>query len=324
MRRRDLLAGLAAATALRPLRLRAQTPRRRALIGQLSPRAAPSGEDEAFRQALRALGYEGGRDIDFAFRGIAGDAARLAELARELVRLEPAVIFAAGSEAARAAIAATKEIPIVITSSDPMRVGAVTSLGRPAGNVTGVSSMNAEVSGKRLELLKELIPTLASVATVWNPEDPGAHVALEATEMAARALGVRLQIHEAHSAAALEAALAAVRGEKVDALLMLPAPLISDNPALIAASALQSRLPAMTQNSNFPRAGGLLSYGSNGRDGYRRAAAHVDKLLKGATPADLPIDQATTFELVINLKTAKALGLAIPPALLARADDVIE
>ena len=321
--RRALVTALAASLAL-PVRGYAQKAGTVPLVAQLSPRVAMSADDEAFRSALRERGYEEGRNIAFAFGGVAGNPTGLEEKARALIRLGPAVIFAAGSEAAYAAMQATRTIPIVFVSSDPVHAGLVPSLDRPTGNMTGVSFMNAEASAKRLELLHEIVPAAQRIAVIWNPADPSARFAWEATLSAGRALGLVLRPHETRSASEIEAALVAIEQDKAEALVLLPAPLISDSVATTAGFALHARLPAISGNSTFTQAGGLLSYGTSVRGGYLRAALHVERILKGAAPADLPIDQPTKFELVINVKTAKALGLAMPPALLARADEVIE
>jgi len=324
MKRRDLIAMIGSATVAWPCVTLAQAAGRVSLVGILAPRPAPNVNDEAFRKALLDLGHVEGRDLRIEFRGVAGNPERLDVLAASLVKLEPAVLFASGSEAARALMKATSRIPIVMGSSNPLGVGAVSSLARPAGNVTGVSFMAPEASGKRLELLRELIPGIAKVAVVINPDDPGATFSLDATKQAAESLKMTVQTIEARRAADFPPAFAAATKAGAQAIVLLPAPNVTDNAALVGRLSLESRLPAVSSASAVAKAGALISYGANLIDAYRRAAGYVDKILKGSKPSDLPVEQPTKFELVINLKTAKALGLTIPQPLLLRADEVIQ
>jgi len=245
-------------------------------------------------------------------------------LAADLVKAGVDVIFANGSEATRAARQATTSIPIVMTSSNPLGLGFVASLARPEGNITGVSLMAPEGSGKRLELLKEIVPGLVNIAVFWNPSDPGAASSLKETVAAAEAIGLKPQILKTFDGNSIDAAFEDAVKQGAQAVVQLPTPQISIHLQRIADLALKNRLPAMYISDEFPKAGGLVSYGVNLAALFRRAAYYVDRILKGAKPADLPVEQPTKFELVINLKTAKALGLVIPPTLLATADEVIE
>jgi len=294
------------------------------LVGILAPRAAPSPNDEALRAELRRLGYVEGSNIRIDFRGAAGDPRRLDAIAVALVNLSPAVIVALGSEATRAAMKATDRIPIVMGSANPVGMGAVTSLARPGGNVTGVSFMAPEASGKRLELLRELVPGLARLAVFLNPDDPSAAFALESTKQAAGSLAIKLQTINVRRSDDFAPGFAAAVRAGAQAAVLLPAPVATDNAALAARLSLENRIPAIASPVAFARAGGLLSFGTNLPDSYRRIAAYVDKILKGAKPADLPVEQPAKFELVINMSTANALRIKVPQSLLLRADDVIQ
>ena len=274
----------------------------------------------AFRQGLRDLGYVEGQNLFFEDRTDS-----LPSHAVDLVKLKVDVIFAmGGSEATRAARQETTDIPIVTISSNPVGLGFVASLARPGGNVTGLSLLAPEVSGKRLELLKQVVPGIARVALLWNPNDPGAAFSSKETQAAGATLSLKFQILETRDGNAFDDAFQAATKEDAEAVIPLPAPLIDRNAERIAALALKHRLPSIYHTDSLPRAGGLMSYGVNLIDVYRRAAYYVDRILKGSRPADIPVEQPTKFELVINLKTAKALGLTVPPTLLARADEVIE
>jgi putative ABC transport system substrate-binding protein len=295
-------------------------------IGYLSPASvSPSSAwIEAFRQGLRELGYVEGQNIAIEYRWAEGKADRLPDLAAELVRLKVDVIVVVGPAAA-AAKKATKTIPIVTASAaDPVASGLVDSLARPGGNITGLSIMAPELSGKRLELLKEAVPGITRIAVLRDPTNPGSALTWKETQVAARALGVQLQLLEWRSAKDIEASFAAMKSERAGALIPLRGPLIVDQRTWFVNLVAKSRLPAMYDDGDFVDAGGLMFYGPNRVDLHRRAATYVDKILKGTKPADLPVEQPTKFEFVINLKTAKQIGLTIPPNVLARADKVIK
>ena len=300
----------------------AQQPGKVPHIGLLSLSGA---NQEAFRQGLRDLGYIEGKNIAIESRTAANRADRLSVLAGELVDLKVDVIVAAGSQAVHAAQRTTKSIPIVMTSSsDPVGTGFVASLAHPGGNITGLSLVGPDLSTKRLEMLKEVILGVSRVAVFWNPDDPAAKISLRETEDAAKAQAMHLQILEIREASDFESAFRAANKGRARALILLPAPIVATQAKQIAELALKNNLPAISPVSEFPNAGGLMSYGANLADLYRRAATYVDKILKGAKPADLPVEQPTKFELVINLRTAKQIGLTIPPNVLARADKVIK
>jgi putative tryptophan/tyrosine transport system substrate-binding protein len=309
----------------------AQQPKKVTRIGYLSNTdpARESARSEAIRLALRELGYIEGQNIAIEYRYSEGKADRALELAAELARLKVDIIVAAGGPTwVQAAKNATKTIPIVMVGAgaDPVEAGLVESLARPGGNVTGITLLNTELGGKRLELLKETVPKLARVAVLYDPVNPV--TVLESKEVlpvAARALGLTLQPWEVRAADDFERVFVALRKERPDGLHVAGGgPLLRTNPKRIADFALKSRLPSMYQSREFVDAGGLMSYGVDLADGYRRVAYYVDRILKGAKPADLPIEQPTKFELVINLKTAKALGLTIPPVVMMRAEKVIK
>ena len=308
-----------------PLATKAQVSAQVPRIGILSPAAeAFTPVFEAFRQGLRELGYVEGQNIVLEFRLAAGRAERLRALAAELVRLKVDVILTDTMTATRVAKEATTTIPIVMaSSSDPVQGGLVASLAQPGGNITGMALLAPELSGKRLELLKEVVPRLAQVAVLWNPKNPVAGN-LRATEAAAQALHLQLHLVEVPGAEALEAAFDAAMQEGADALITLPDAMLWNQRLQVAGLAAKHRLPALFPEREFVDAGGLLSYGPSVPASFHRAATYVDKLLKGAKPADLPVEQPTKFELVINLKTAKALGMTMPPSLLLLADEVIQ
>ena len=300
----------------------AQQPGKVPHIGFLSLSGA---NQEAFRQGLRDLGYIEGKNIAIESRTAANRADRLSVLAGELVDLKVDVIVAAGSQAVHAAQRTTKSIPIVMTSSsDPVGTGFVASLAHPGGNITGLSILGPDLSTKRLEMLKEVVLGVSRVAVFWNPDDPAAKISLRETQDAAKAQAMHLQIVEIREASDFESAFRAANKGRARALILLPAPIVATQAKQIAELALKNNLPAISPVSEFPNAGGLMSYGANLADLYGRAATYVDKILKGAKPADLPVEQPTKFELVINLKTAKQIGLTIPPNVLARADKIIK
>ena len=285
-----------------------------------------SAYEEAFRQGLRELGYIEGQNLVLEYRYAAGSAERLPDLAAELVQRKVDVIVAGGVPAIRAAQQATRTIPIVMAGvTDPVGQGLVTSLARPGGNTTGVSLLNEELPGKRLELLKEMVPPCTRIAVLVNPALPAYASHMHNLTVAARALGLHLHVVEVRRADELEGAFAAMSRAGVDALIVIAEPALMDGlRGEIADLATTSRLPAMYDWRMYVETGGLISYGPSLPAVYRRAATYVDKILKGAKPADLPVEQPTKFELVINLKTAKALGLTVPPTLLLLADEVIQ
>jgi putative tryptophan/tyrosine transport system substrate-binding protein len=280
---------------------------------------------EGFRRGLRELGYVEGKTVVLDLRYGEGKAERLPELARELVGLKVDVIVAGNDVAIAAVKRETQTIPIVMAfSTDPVGTGFVASLARPGGNVTGLSTISPELSGKRLELLREVIPGLSRVALLWSPDARGNLFDYKETEGAARSLRLELQSVEVSRAEDLGRAFSAITSQRAQALVVSPGNSVAiTNRSQIASFAQSSRLPSMYGDKMYVDAGGLMSYGPNASGMFRRAAAYVDKILKGAKPADLPVEQPTKFELVINLKTAKALGITMPQSLLQRADEVI-
>jgi len=306
----SLIGGLLAA----PLVAVAQQPNKVPRVGFLivGTRSDPAVQRtiDVFRQGLHELGYQDGQ-ITMDYRSAEAHQERLPDLAAELVRLRPDVIVALASQSAQAAAGATKAIPIVTVTNDPVAGGFAATIRRPTRNITGLSLMAPELVGKQLELLKEVVPTLARVAVLGNPANPGNVFLLGQVETAARAVGIRLQPLQARDAREIGRAFEAMKRDRVDALLVLVDPVLGSHRETIAHLATKAHLPAVY---------GVTTYAETGR----RAAIYVDRILKGAKPADLPVEQPTTFELIINLKTAKALGLTIPPSLLARADQVIE
>jgi putative ABC transport system substrate-binding protein len=305
----------------------AQLPARILRIGILINTTASlqSTQVEAFRRRLRELGYVEGKNILIEYRYAEGKLERLPDLAAELVRLKVDVIVASAPRAVFAAKNASATIPIVFAvATDPVGLGLVSSLARPGGNITGLSLMAPDLDGKRLELLKEAFPKVARVAFLWFPGGPTGNLALTDMEAVANALGVKLQSLEVRSLNDFESAFGRAKREGAQALITTPHSLITTQQRQVLEFAAKNRLPAMYPASEFVEAGGLMSYGSNYADLWRRAADFVDKILKGAKPADLPVEQPIKFEFMINLKTAKALGLTIPPNVLARADRVIK
>jgi putative ABC transport system substrate-binding protein len=298
-----------------------------ARIGYLSSNepATESTRFEAIRLALRELGYIEGQNIAFEYRYAEGKPGRNEELAAELVRLKVDIIVTAGGDPLmRAAKNATKTIPIVMSGggADPVEAGHVESLARPGGNVTGVTLLTRELAGKRLELIKEAVPKLARVAVLYDPARPSA-IELKEVQRAARALGLTIQPWEVRAADDFEGVFAARSKERPDGLYVIGGVLIRNNEKRTVGLALKSRLPSVYPSREFVDAGGLMSYGADLTDSYKRVAVYVDKILKGTKPADLPVEQPTKFEFVINLKTAKQIGLTIPPDLLARATKII-
>jgi putative tryptophan/tyrosine transport system substrate-binding protein len=301
-------------------------PRVGVLLYMASPMAGQSNPFlDAFRGGLRDLGYVEGRNVVLEYRWAGGSDQRAAELAAELVRLNVAVIMSAGTPATAAARAATSTIPIVMTAvGDPVGSGIVASLARPGANVTGLSLLDVDLDGKRIELLKEAVPGLTRIAMLWSPNDPGMALAFSRVEVASRTLRLALQSLAVRDPGEFPGALQAAGTGRAEALIVTAQPFTIRHQRQILDVATKLRLPAMYTDRRFVEAGGLMAYGPSLVDVYRRAATYVDRILKGARPADLPVEQPTKFELVLNLRAAKALGLAIPAPLMARADQVIE
>jgi len=326
MRRREFVTLLGGAAATWPLAARAQPAVKRYTIGYLSAGSLALVEaTAAFTDALRELGWVEGKNVAFERRYAENRLERLAEFAAELVHLNVDVIVAEGTLAPLAAKRVTSTIPIVMTvAGDPLGSGLVESLARPGGNVTGMSLMAPELGGKRLELLKELLPRLGRVAVLWNATNPNAALVYKQTQAAGRTLGIEVQSLEVRGSDDFEGAFEAAKRQHSDAMITVEDPLTGANRERIVHFAAVDRLPSLHGYREDVVAGGLISYGANFADLFRRAAGYVDKILKGVKPADLPVQQPTKFELVINLKTAKAIGLEISPMLVARADEVIE
>lgn len=284
-----------------------------------TPRYAP------FHQGLREFGYVEGQNIAIEWRSSDGNAERFPDLAAELVRLKVDVIVVGDNPAIAAAQRATSTIPIVmVLAMDPVRTGFVGSLGRPGGNITGLTAQATDIQGKALQLLKDAVPTISRVAVLWDATEPGRRVQATEAEGAARALGLEVHLREVRSPAELDSLFTAMVRERVDAVLVHPSQIIGTHRARIAALAAQSRLPTMGVAPWWGEAGGLLAYSASALDRFQRAASYVDKLLRGTKAADLPVEQPMRFKLVINLQTAKTLGLTIPPTLLFQADEVIQ
>jgi putative tryptophan/tyrosine transport system substrate-binding protein len=302
---------------------RLEKPRIGYLFG-LSP-SASTERVEAFRQGLHALGYVEGKNIFIEYRWADGEIDRLPDLASELVRLKVNAIVTAGPTPTRFAKQATVAIPIVMAwDSDPVGNGFVSSLARPGGNITGLSTLAPEISGKQLELLKQIVPKLSRVAVLGTSTVPGNSEALRSTQLAAKTFGLQLNYLDIRDPHDVETAFKAARAGSADAVLALASRVIFSQRLHIVDVALKSRLPTVFGDPELVQAGGLATYGVSINDLFRRTATYVDKILKGAKPADLPVEQPTKFELVINLRTAKQIGLTIPPNVLARADRVIK
>ncbi len=298
------------------------------VLGAVSGAPSSAVRFEAFRQALRDLGYTEGKNLVFEYRTTtAGEFERLSDLATELVRLKvDAIIVAGGLRPIQAAKRATKTIPIVMlgVGADPVAAGLVESLGRPGGNVTGLTTLSRELAGKRLEMFKYAIPRLARVAVLYDPAvRPNVVEAKDVLPVAARALELTIQPWEVRDAEAFKTVFAALNKQRPDGVYVPAGPLMGANEHRIVEFTLNSRFPSIHSVAEPVDAGGFMFYGAHYADSYRRAAIYVDKILKGAKPADLPVEQPNRFELVINLKTAKQIGLTIPPNVLARADRVI-
>ena len=300
----------------------AQEPRKIFRVGYLSPRTGPEQREEIFGTNLRDLGSIEGRNVIVEWRFAQEKPERLTALAHELVQLHVDVIVTFTTPAIKAAKEATKTIPIVMANvGDPVAAGFVVSLARPGGNITGLTNLSPSLGGKRLELLKEIVPKLTRVAVFWHPE---AHVpSLKELENDARGLGVATTPIAVRNSSDFESAFVRASKARADGLITLPNSMLVDFRKQLTELALKRRLPAIFPNREIALAGGLMAYGPDINDNYKRAALMVDKILKGAKPADLPIERPTKFEMVINLKTAKQIGITIPPSVLARADRVI-
>ena len=296
-------------------------------IGILSPFSRSDSEPWhlAFRQGLRELGWVEGESIRIEYRYADGRSERLPELVADLINHKVELIVVSVTPDALAAAKATKTIPIVMASAgDPIAAGLIHNLARPGGNITGLSQMATDLAAKRLELLKEVVPDLSSVGVLWNPRDGISALTWRELQLPARRINIGLHSLEVKDVGEFDSAFKQATGAKIGAIYVLPAPIFVANERRIAEFATKNRLPSVFHLPEFVRLGGLMAYGPDRVDLFRRAATYVDKILKGANPGDLPVEQPTKFELIINLKTAKAIGVAIPPTLLATADEVIE
>jgi putative ABC transport system substrate-binding protein len=320
--RRTFIGTLAGGLLGSPFTALAQQPSKLARIGIIANEDGPTWE--SFRQGMRDLGYVDGRNVTMEWRWLEGKTDRLPTYALELVQLKVDIIVASSTQTIRAAKEATGSIPIVMAlSAYPDKIGLVESLARPGGNVTGLSNVSPDLMGKRFQLLKEIAPKVSRVAVLWNPASPVEPLGFRDELAAAAAGGVEIQSIEVRTPDDYAVAFAKVTASRADAVHVFANPVNYYSRQLIVDFALKSRLPSIYDERRFVESGGLFSYGASFNDQCRRAATYVDKILKGAKPADLPVEQPTKFELVINLKTAKTLGLTIPQSLLLRADDVI-
>ena len=328
MDRRAFLSGTGAVLLAAPRASEAQKPAKIARLGILGAGSAAGVRLEAFIQGLRDLGYVEGRNLVIEYRNHEGKEERLPALAAELVALKVDVILAVSTLPALAAKTVTRTLPIVFAAAaDPVTSGLVTSLARPGGNVTGMSGVAPDLVGKCLELLKQAVPGVSRGAVLWQPGAPDERTdkdMLMEAEIASRTLGVRLQAVKARGPEDFDRAFSDVAKARAGALIVLTSVMFSNERRRLVDLAAKNRLPTVYPQRDFVDVGGLMSYGPNGPDLFRRAATLVDKILKGAKPADLPVEQPTKFDFVINLKTAKALGLTIPPSLLGRADELIQ
>jgi putative ABC transport system substrate-binding protein len=325
MRRRDFITGIAGSAAAWPLAARAQQAKLPTIgfLGAQTP-AAQRPWNSAFVQRMHELGWIEGRTVAIEYRWAEGRSERYAEIAAEFIRLKVDVIVTQGTPAVLAAKQATLIIPIVFASAgDPVGTGLVTSLARPGGNATGLSSQQTDTIGKRIEILREVVPGLRWLAIMANVGNPFTVLELGEVQATARTLGLEVNALEIHRVQDIGPAFETLK-DRADALYVCTDPLVTTNQIRISTLALGTRLPTMSGFREFVDAGGLLSFGANLPDQFRRAAEYVDKILRGAKPGDIPVEQPTKFDLVINLITAKALGLDVPPTLLARADEVIE
>jgi putative tryptophan/tyrosine transport system substrate-binding protein len=324
MKRREFITLLGGAAAW-PIAAQAQQPSKTYRIGWLQPGPIPDPWVKGFRQGLQEFNYVEGKNLIIEYRWGDGRFDRLPAMAGELVSLNPDVIISVNTAALLALQKRTTTIPIVMLgTADPVGLGLVRSLARPGANITGMSVMAPELSQKRLELLKEVVPNLDRVTVLSNPGNPAVILALEETQAAAQALGLTLHIVDVHEPSEIDLALSAVAREPAGALVLLIDTMIHSQRVPIVAFAVKHRLPTISPFRDFADVGGLMAYGPQLPDLLRRAVGLIDKILRGERPANLPVQQPTKFELIVNLKTAKALGLELPPALLARADEVIE
>ena len=322
MKRREFI-GLVGGAVAWPLTASAQQQGKIVTIGILA--IEPWTPIDTFRRALHDLGYIEGKNVRFEYRYARGDNERLPELANNLVGLNVDVILTWGTDAALAAKQATTTIPIVMgTIGDPLGIGIVTNLAHPGGNVTGFSSRAAELEAKRLQLLKELVPGLSRVAILFNPTNHYMPLALQSAQRGAQTLDVTLAMYEVHDTTTLDAAFVTLTKDRPDALMIPADTFLVSQRSRIAQFAIENKLPSVYSFREYIEAGGLIAYTPNYYDLFRRAASYVDKILKGTKPGELPIEQPTRFLLLVNLKTARALDLTVPPRLLARADEVIE
>jgi putative ABC transport system substrate-binding protein len=323
MNRRTFLSGLTVGTLATPLAAEAQQAGKVYRIGFLRAGHPPESYIEALQQGLREQGYVPGQNVVVELRATDGSADQLPGLAEELMRSRIDIVLASAALAAMAVKRTTVSVPVVFVGVvDPVGLGLVASLARPGGNITGLAAGAADLAGKRLELLRAIVPRLRRVAVLSHPANPANPIQLKGAQAAARTLGVQIELVPIQGPNDFDATAKAIRG--ADGLLSLESPLFTTYRARLAELAARSRLPAIFSQREYVEAGGLMSYGTDFPDLYRRAGRYVDKILKGAKPADLPVEQPTKFELVINLKTAKALGMTIPQSLLQRADQIIE
>jgi putative ABC transport system substrate-binding protein len=309
-----------------PLAAKAQQPGKVWRIGSLGTGSGPNENMEALREELRSLGYIEGRNLVIEYRWAAGKEERLPELAAELVALRVDIIVTQATLPVMAAKRATDTIPIIMTApTDAVASGLVASLARPGGNITGMTFLSTDLAGKRLQLLREVLPKATRVAVLtYKGTAGGTELLLEKLQAAARQMGITLIVRKENDAAALAGAFAAMQRERAQALIVQATPFTGENRKRIVDLAAQHRLPTLIESRAFVDVGGLMSYGPNLPEMYRRSAHYVDRIFKGAKPADLPVEQPAKFEMVVNLKTAKALGLTIPQSVLARADEVIQ
>jgi putative ABC transport system substrate-binding protein len=323
VRRREFITLVGGSALVWPLTLRAQRVNKTPRIGVLWPN--PPATFEFMRQGLKDFGYVEGRNIDFQYQWAEGKLDHLPALAAELVRLQVDVIITLAPQATVAAQHATQTIPIVfVAMGDPLASGVVASLSRPGANLTGTTRMIPEMSAKHVELLKEAVPTLAKLAVLWNSTNSSHGPALQAVHAAARSLSLQVQPLEVRAASELDSTFLAIMQQRSDGVLFIADPIFFIQLKRMVDLIAERGLPAICNFIEFPKLGGFMGYAPSLSDEFRHAAGHIDKILKGSKPGDLPVEQPTKFELVINLKTAKALGITIPPTLLARADEVIE
>jgi putative ABC transport system substrate-binding protein len=321
MRRRTFIALVGAVTSIAPAIVWAQNILTRR-VGVLSNE--PWRPTDGLRDGLKDLGYTEGRNIDLLFRYAAGDADRFATFASELVRVPVDLIVAWGTPASLAAKAVTQTTPIIMISGDPIAVGLVPGLAHPGGNVTGLSSLAAELESKRIELMRELLPRLVRIAVLSNPTNPYCAVAVESARRSAVALGLQIDVIDIAAVSDLDNSFLKLRNLRPDGVLVVADPFLASQQTRIAPFLIEAGLPSIYTYGESVRSGGLMSYATNYYQLFRQAAVLADKILRGTKPSNLPVEQPTHFELTVNLKTAKALGLTVPPTLISRADEVIE